>query len=106
MWIARRIRNSSATACSVMPYFGAVADAIVHETLVVVGVVVFDVEVVDHCAEMRLHRIVGPRPLPEVLNAILDVGDTSFLYPFRRPRPRMRDDFFSGGFVPWRPNFL
>src|SRR5277367_3387648 len=102
MWTARRIRNSSAVACSVMPYFRSVADAIVHVTLVVVSVVILDIEVVDYGAEMRLHRIVGDRPLSEVLHAILDVGNASFLYPLRRPRAGMRDDLFRGRLVPGR----
>src|SRR5579872_2986490 len=89
-----------------MPYFGAVADAIVHVTFVVVGVVVVDVEIVDDRAEVRLHRIVGDRPLSEILHAILDVGNTGFLYPFGRARARMRYDLFRSGFVPRRADLL
>src|ERR1700722_5157417 len=104
MWIARMIRNNSATACSVMPYFRAVADAIVHVTLFIVGVVIFHIEVVNYVAEVRLHRVVGDRPLPESLHAILDVGNTSFLYPLRWAGARMRDDLLRSGFVPRRPH--
>src|SRR5271166_5980667 len=106
MWTMRRIRNSSAKACSVMPYFGAVADAIVHVTLVVVGVVKLNIDIVDHRAEVRLHRVVGDRPLAEIFHAILDVGNAGFLYPFGRARARMRDDLFRGGLVPRRADLL
>src|SRR5580693_4581254 len=89
-----------------MPYFGAIADAIVHVTFVVVGVVEIHVDIVDHRAEVRLHRIIGDRPLAEILHAILDVGNTGFLYPFGRARARMRHDLFRGGLVPWRADLL
>src|ERR1022692_1301500 len=87
-----------------MPYFRAVADAVVDITFPVVGVVELFVNIVNYRAEVRLHWVIGNRPLAESFDAVIDVSDTSLLHPLRRSGFRMRDDRLGSRLIPRRSN--